>query len=104
MKPNDRTAAPEIERGAAPEVFSSVLGLLIEYTADLLRNSELSEEKEATERRRLAILKLADASNLPFEDFHTMLFALSPSVERQFADQLETLSALYDVCCKPRAV
>lgn len=101
MKATTRTAAPEPGRGAAPEIFNTLLALLIETTADTLNSSEMPPEMEIRERRRLAMLKLAAASKLPFSDFHNELCFVASHVENQFSDQLDTLSALYDVCFKP---
>lgn len=101
MKTTTRTAAPQSGRGAAPEVFNTLLALLIETTADMLDSSEMPPEMEIRERRRLAMLKLAAASNLPFPDFRGELCIIAPHVENQLYEQLDTLSTLYDVCFKP---
>ena len=102
MKPNTRTqtAAPKSERGTAPEIFKAVIQQLIEETEDNLHASSMPEEKELSEMRRLAILKIAAASNMRFFDFSNELYSIAPDAAHEFSDQLDTLSAIYDIALK----
>lgn len=101
MKPNTRTAAPDAGRGAAPEIFNAALARLIALTDETIKACEMTPEMEAAERRRLAMLKLAAASKMPFPDFREELYYVSRGMESQFSDQLDTLSVFYDICFTP---
>ena len=102
MKTTTKTAAPETGRGAAPEIFNAVLARLVITTADTVASSEMpSPEGDDLERRRLAVLKLAVASKLPFPDFHAALCDFSIETVRKLYHQLDTLDVLYEVCYTP---
>ena len=96
METTARTAAPETGRGAAPKVFSAVLERLIADTADLLEAGGMTPEMEDREFRRLALLRMAAASNLPFPKFYDCLSEYDRDAAKRFSDLLETLEAVYE--------
>ena len=96
MRTNDKPAR-KIENRTS-KTFEAVLIRLIEATTGLIDSEGITNKEEYTEWQRLSLLKLAAASRMPFPEFCEALSCCSQDAAKQFSDQLDTLSALYEVC------